>query len=212
MNVAQQRDNRTLLAKLCVIVVAMFGFGYALVPFYEKICEATGLRNLASWEHGLDDGLRILRLGVDTHLITAHTLLPLLVIRPGGLHVEVTDGTKEYNDCTYRISVFYDLSKVAVNRLGYSIGHELDPFGATAVVVTPGWLRSEMMLDNWGVTEDNWHTSLDPGRSDGYPSPPIRRSAPRYVGRGVVAIADDIGRWNQRSVTRELAREYGFTD
>src|SRR5258707_9962874 len=79
--------------------------------------------NRPVWEHDLDDGLRILRLGVDTHLITAHLLLPLLVVRPGGLHVEVTDGTKEYNDDTYRISVFYDLSKVAVNRLGYSIGH-----------------------------------------------------------------------------------------
>ncbi|HKH53616.1 MAG TPA: SDR family NAD(P)-dependent oxidoreductase, partial [Mycobacterium sp.] len=79
--------------------------------------------NRPIWEHDLDDGLRILRLAIDTHLITAHCLLPLLVKRPGGLHVEVTDGTKEFNDHTYRISVFYDLSKVAVNRLGYTLGH-----------------------------------------------------------------------------------------
>ncbi len=107
--------------------------------------------NRPIWEHDIDNGLRILRLGVDTHLITSHCLLPLLVTRPGGLLVEVTDGTKAYNDDTYRLSVFYDLAKVAVNRLAYSHGHELAPFGATAVAVTPGWLRSEMMLDNWGV-------------------------------------------------------------
>jgi NAD(P)-dependent dehydrogenase (short-subunit alcohol dehydrogenase family) len=169
------------------------------------------------WEHDLDDGLRILRLGVDTHLITSHSLLPLLVKRPGGLLVEVTDGTKEYNDDTYRISVFYDLAKTAVNRLAYSHGHELAAFGATAVAVTPGWLRSEMMLDNWGVSEDNWHRALDPNRSDGPIAPPgfADSETPRFVGRGVAAIAADEARsrWNQRSATSaELAREYAFTD
>jgi len=173
--------------------------------------------NRPVWEHDLDDGLRILRLGVDTHLITSHCLLPLLVTRPGGLLVEVTDGTKEYNDDTYRISVFYDLAKTAVNRLAYSHGHELQAFGATAVAVTPGWLRSEMMLDNWGVSEDNWHSALDPTRSDGPTAPPgfAESETPRYVGRGVAAIAADEtrSRWNQRSVTSaELAREYGFSD
>src|SRR4029450_11757299 len=171
--------------------------------------------NRPIWEHDLDDGLRILRLATDTRRIPAHCLFPLLVTRPGGLHVEVTDGTKEYNDHTYRISVFYDLSKVAVNRLGYSLGHELARFGATGVAVTPGWLRSEMMLDNWGVTEENWHTALDPNRSDGPTAPPgfAVSESPRYVGRGVAAMAADENRarWNQRSVTSaELAREEGF--
>lgn len=173
--------------------------------------------NRPIWEHNLDDGLRILRLGIDTHLITSHSLLPLLVTRPGGLLVEVTDGTKEYNDDIYRISVFYDLAKVAVNRLAYSHGHELVPFGAAAVAVTPGWLRSEMMLDNWGVTEENWHTALNPNRSDGPVAPPgfAESETPRFVGRGVAAIAADErrSRRNQRSVTSaELAHEYGFTD
>jgi NAD(P)-dependent dehydrogenase (short-subunit alcohol dehydrogenase family) len=173
--------------------------------------------NRPIWEHDLRDGLRILKLGIESHLITAHRLLPLLVTRPGGLHVEVTDGTKEYNDHEYRISAFYDLSKVAVNRLGYSFGHELQPFGATSVAVTPGWLRSEMMLDNWGVTEENWHVALDPNRPDGPVAPPgfAVSESPRFVGRGIAAMAADHNRarWNRRSVTSaELARAYGFTD
>ena len=170
------------------------------------------------WDHDLDDGLRILRLGIDTHLITSHCLLPLLVTRSGGLLVEMTDGTREYNANNYRLSVFYDLVKSSVNRLAYAHGHELEPFGATTVAVTPGWLRSEMMLDNWGVTEANWRSALDPDRADGYPTAPpafIESETPRYVGRGVAAIAADRSRarWNQQSVSSaQLAREYGFTD
>jgi NAD(P)-dependent dehydrogenase (short-subunit alcohol dehydrogenase family) len=99
--------------------------------------------NKPIWETDLEKGLRILRLAVSTHLITSHYLLPLLIDKPGGLVVEVTDGTAEYNASHYRISVFYDLSRVAVNRLALSQGHELAKYGATAVCVTPGRLRSE---------------------------------------------------------------------
>ncbi len=98
--------------------------------------------NTPVWELDLENGLRVLRLAVDTHIITSHHLLPLLVDRPGGLVVEVTDGTTAHNASRYRISVFYDLAKVAVNRLAFSQGHELAPRGATAVCVSPGWLRS----------------------------------------------------------------------
>ena len=174
--------------------------------------------NRPMWEHDLDDGLRILRLGIDTHLVTSHCLLPLLVTRPGGLLVEMTDGTREYNANNYRLSVFYDLVKSAVNRLAYAHGHELQPFGATAVALTPGWLRSEMMLDNYGVSEDNWQAALAPDRADGYPTAPpgfAESETPRYVGRGIAAIAADENRarWNQQSVSSvQLAREYGFTD
>jgi NAD(P)-dependent dehydrogenase (short-subunit alcohol dehydrogenase family) len=169
------------------------------------------------WEHDLDAGLRILRLGVETHLITSHSLLPLLTSRPGGLLVEITDGTTEYNAQHYRLSVFYDLAKTAVNRLAYSHGHELAAFGATAVAVTPGWLRSEMMLDNYSVSETNWRDALQPNRAEGPTAPPgfAESETPRFVGRGVAAIAADArrSRWNQRSVTSaELAREYGHTD
>src|SRR5687768_3961101 len=121
--------------------------------------------NTPVWKHDLDKGLRILRLGIDTHLITSHHLLPLVINRPGGLLVEVTDGTFEYNASHYRLSTFYDLAKLAVNRLAFSQGHELKPHGATAVSITPGWLRSEMMLDNYGVAEDRWRDALAPTAS-----------------------------------------------
>ena len=170
------------------------------------------------WQHDLDDGLRMLRLGLDTHLITSHCLLPLLADRPGGLLVEITDGTTEFNAENPRLSVFYDLVKNAVNRLAFSHGHELAAFGATAVAVTPGWLRSEMMLDNYGVNEANWRCALDLARTDGYPAAPpgfAESESPRFVGRGVAAVAADPHRaqWNQRSVSSAaLARQYGFTD
>jgi NAD(P)-dependent dehydrogenase (short-subunit alcohol dehydrogenase family) len=174
--------------------------------------------NTPIWEHDLQSGLRIVRLGVETHLVTSHYLLPLLIEQPGGLLVEITDGTKDYNATHYRISVFYDLVKVAVNRLAYSQGHELASVGGSAVAVTPGWLRSEMMLDNFGITEADWRDALAPNRTDGYPSAPegfAHSESPRFVGRGIAAMAadPDRGRWNQRSVTAiELARAYGVTD
>jgi len=175
--------------------------------------------NTPVWEHDLGTGLRILRLGIDTHIITSHHLLPLLVNRPGGLLVEVTDGTNDYNATNYRISVFYDLAKVSVNRLAFSQGHELEPHGGTAVAITPGFLRSEMMLEAFGVDEDTWREAVDPSRAErGSPvAPPEFASSesPRYVGRAVAALAADPerARWNQQSLTSgELAHEYGFTD
>lgn len=175
--------------------------------------------NTPVWELDLDNGLRILRLAIDTHIITSKYLLPLLISRPGGLLIEVTDGTTKYNASHYRISVYYDLAKVAVNRLAYSQGHELAPHGATAVSITPGWLRSEMMLENFGVTESNWREALDSARAqNGQPvAPPdfAHSESPRYVGRAIVCLALDPARarWNQQSVSSgELARVYGFTD
>jgi len=171
--------------------------------------------NTPIWQLDLDTGLRILRLAVDTHLITSHHVLPLLIEEPGGLLVEVTDGTVEYNASRYRISVFYDLAKVAVNRLAFSQGHELAAHGATAVAITPGWLRSEMMLDNYGVTESNWREALTRTTAPRAPADFALSESPRYVGRAVAALAADAarGRWNQQSVSSgQLARVYGFTD
>jgi NAD(P)-dependent dehydrogenase (short-subunit alcohol dehydrogenase family) len=169
------------------------------------------LWNKPIWEVDLDKGLRTLRLAIDTHLVTSHYLLPLVVAKPGGLVVEISDGTAAYNATHYRISVFYDLAKVAVNRLAYSLGHELAPRGATAVCVSPGWMRSELMLEAFGVTEERWRDALA-GRA---PPDFALSESPRYVGRAVAALAADAdrARWNQRSTTSgELAREYGFTD
>jgi NAD(P)-dependent dehydrogenase (short-subunit alcohol dehydrogenase family) len=175
--------------------------------------------NTPIWEHDLDKGLRILRLAIDTHLITSHHLLPLLIDKPGGLLVEVTDGTADYNASRYRLSVFYDLAKAAVNRLAFSQGHELEPHGATAVAITPGWLRSEMMLDNFEVSEENWRDAIDRTTADDdQPTAPADfalSESPRYVGRAVVALASDPdrARWNQKAVSSgQLAPEYGFTD
>ena len=169
------------------------------------------------WEHDLADGLRILRLAIDTHLITSHFLLPLLIEKPGGLLVEMTDGTLEYNASHYRISVFYDLAKTAVNRLAFSQGHELAAHQAMALAITPGWMRSEMMLDAFGVTEATWRDALDAERKSGPVAPPgfAASETPRFVGRAVAALAADPerARWNQKSVTAAaLARAYGFTD
>jgi NAD(P)-dependent dehydrogenase (short-subunit alcohol dehydrogenase family) len=108
------------------------------------------------WEHDLAGGLRMLRMGIDTHLITSHAALPLLIRHPGGLVVEMTDGTAEYN-MAYRhdVGIYYDLIKAAVQRITLALAHELRPHQATALALTPGWLRSEAMLDAFGVTESN---------------------------------------------------------
>ncbi|MGH9979177.1 MAG: SDR family oxidoreductase [Nitrososphaeraceae archaeon] len=174
--------------------------------------------NMPIWKHNLDNGLRILRLAIDTHLISSYYLLPLLVKAPGGLLVEVTDGTTEYNSSHYRLSVFYDLAKVAVNRLAFSQGNELEPYEATAIAITPGWLRSEMMLDIYGVTEENWRDAMQTTSNNSRPVAPADfalSESPRYVGRAVVALASDPDRvrWNKQSVSSgQLASEYGFRD
>jgi NAD(P)-dependent dehydrogenase (short-subunit alcohol dehydrogenase family) len=160
------------------------------------------------WEHDLDNGLRLLRLAIDTHLITSHFALPLLIRRPGGLVVEMTDGTREYNASRYRNSAFYDLAKTAVLRLGFAQGHELAPHGGTAVALTPGWLRSEMMLEAMGVTEANWQEGANPHFA-------AISESPRFVGRAVAALAADPDRrrFTGRSLSSGgLAQEYGFTD
>ena len=161
------------------------------------------------WESSLEIGLHTLRLAVDTHAITNHFALPLLIKEPGGLVVEVTDGTAEYNATNYRVSFFYDLAKAANLRMVFALAHELEPYGATAVALTPGWLRSEAMLEAFGVGEANW-----PDATERVPHFAISES-PAFVGRAVVALAQDpdLSRWNGASLSSgELARIYGFTD
>ena len=161
------------------------------------------------WESDLEYGLHLLRLGIDTHAITSHFAIPLMIRQPGALVVEVNDGTAEYNATSYRVSFFYDLVKSAVNRMAFALGHELRPHKATAVGVTPGWLRSEVMLDAYGVTESNWRdaTTVQPHFAIS--------ETPAYVGRAIAALASDpnVSRWNGMSLSSgHLAKVYGFTD
>ena len=165
--------------------------------------------NVPIWEHSLDKGLRLLRLAIDTHLITNHYALPLLIRKPGGLVVEMTDGTARYNDTHYRLSAFYDMAKTSVTRLAWALSHEVAPHGGTAVALTPGWMRSEMMLEHYDVTEATWRdaTTREPHF--------VISETPRFVGRAVAALAADPhrSRWTGQSLSSgQLAAEYGFTD
>jgi NAD(P)-dependent dehydrogenase (short-subunit alcohol dehydrogenase family) len=162
------------------------------------------------WEHGLSDGLRMLRIGIDTHVITSHFLLPLLIRRPGGLVVEMTDGTAEYNAAyRHREGFYYDLVKAAVQRMTTAQAYELAPHQASAVAVTPGWMRSEDMLDFYEVTEATWRQATAK-----VPHFCISES-PTYTGRAVTALAadPDVARWSGQVLSSgQLARVYGFTD
>jgi NAD(P)-dependent dehydrogenase (short-subunit alcohol dehydrogenase family) len=161
------------------------------------------------WEHDLERGLRLLRLAIDTHLITSHHALPLLVRRPGGLVVEVTDGTAAYNADHYRVSMFYDLAKTSVIRLAWGLAQELRQHECTAVALTPGWMRSELMLEHHSVSESNWREATE--RSPHF----CISETPRFVGRAVAALAGDpdVSRWSGQSLSSgQLAQVYGFTD
>jgi NAD(P)-dependent dehydrogenase (short-subunit alcohol dehydrogenase family) len=164
--------------------------------------------NKSVWESSMETGLRTLRLAVDTHAITSHFAIPLLIETRGGLVVEVTDGTAEYNATNYRVSFFYDLA-AAVNRMAFALAHELQPHRATAVSLTPGWLRSEAMLEAYEVTESNWRDATT--RSPHF----AISESPAFVGRAVAALAQDpnVSRWNGKSLSSgQLAKIYGFTD
>jgi NAD(P)-dependent dehydrogenase (short-subunit alcohol dehydrogenase family) len=162
------------------------------------------------WEHDLEGGLRMLRMGIDTHAITSHYALPLVFRNSGGLVVEMTDGTAEYNtDYRADVGFFYDLVKAAVARMTLAQSEELRDRGAAAVAVTPGWLRSENMLSQFGVGEENWRDA-----TEHVPHFCISES-PTYVGRAVAHLASDesAGRFSGSTVSSgELAALYGFTD
>ena len=165
--------------------------------------------NTPVWEHDLENGLRLLRLAIDTHLITSHHALPLLIRDPGGLVVEVTDGTAEYNAGRFRVNLFYDLAKTSVQRMAWGQAQELQAHRGTAVALTPGWMRSEQMLENHSVTEENWRDAT--GRTPHF----CISESPRYLGRAVAALAadPDKARWSGQSLSSgQLAEVYGFTD
>ncbi|TYK47760.1 SDR family oxidoreductase [Actinomadura decatromicini] len=157
------------------------------------------------WEQDLDTGLRLLRQAVETHVITSRFVLPLLVARGRGLVVEVTDG----NTARYRGSFFYDLAKSTVIRLAFAQAAELRPHGVAAVAITPGFLRSEAVLDHFGVTEATWRDAIAQDPHFAY------SETPAYLGRAVAHLAADpdvIRKTGRALATWSLYKEYGFTD
>lgn len=167
------------------------------------------------WDTDFDSGMRLVNAGLLTHLYTAHAALPLLTRSSGGLHIEITDGTYEYNTSHYRESIYLDLTKTGVSRLAFGLGHELAEFGCSAVAITPGWLRSEMMLDLFATSEQTWLTdSLDPTRE----LPPADfaiSETPHLLGRALVALASDPDRhrFNTRTLNScELGNVYDIDD
>jgi hypothetical protein len=166
--------------------------------------------NKSVWESSLDYGPRTLRLAVDTHAITSHFALPLLIRIPGGLVVELTDGPDDYNATNYGVSFFYDLAKASVSRMAFALAHELRrPNRATVVSLTPGGLRSEAMLEAYGVTESTWRDATKRALHFSI------SESPAFVGRAVAALAQDpdVSRWNGTSLSSgQLAKIYGFSD
>ncbi|MEV4311583.1 SDR family oxidoreductase [Actinocrispum sp. NPDC049592] len=156
------------------------------------------------WESDLDKAIAVTRNGIESHLIALHRLVPL--VRQGGLVVEITDG----DDDTYHgVSLPYYLVKSGVRRIAHGLAKQLQPNGITAVALTPGFIRSEAMLEGLGVTEENWRDAVaqDPHFA--------MAETPHYVGRAVVALASDpqVSRWSGDCLSSwGLMREYGFTD
>ncbi|MFK0291116.1 SDR family oxidoreductase [Streptomyces sp. NPDC090442] len=182
--------------RLDLLVNSVWG-GDRLIQFDTKV-----------WDLDLANGLRMFRLGIDTHVITSHFALPLLIRRPGGLVIEVTDGTVEFNR-TYRNSLCFDVTKNVPHRIAFGLASELKEYGGTAVSLTPGFLRSEEMLDYFGVTEATWRDAIAKEPHFAIAESPV------LIGRAVRALAadPDRARWSGQSLSSgQLAREYDFTD
>jgi NAD(P)-dependent dehydrogenase (short-subunit alcohol dehydrogenase family) len=162
------------------------------------------------WEHPLSQGIQALRNATESHIVTNHYLLKLLIQHPGGVLFEVSDGTLDYNLAHYRCNcLFYDLSKIIINRMAWSLSRELAKHQCTSIGITPGWLRSEMMLDHYRVTEENWQEAIQ--QDAGF----INTETPRFIGRAIAYLSADpnVSRFNGTSLTAyDVSQVYGFTD
>jgi NAD(P)-dependent dehydrogenase (short-subunit alcohol dehydrogenase family) len=157
------------------------------------------------WEHDLANGLLIQRNGVHTHLITSWHAAPLMIARGRGLIVEITDGV----DARYRGSLYYDLAKSSVIRLAVAQAADLREHDIAAVAISPGFLRSEAMLDHFGVTEATWRDAIATDRHF------AASETPRFVARGIAALAADphvMRKSGQALGSWHLGREYGVVD
>ncbi|MDO3677440.1 SDR family oxidoreductase [Paenibacillus ehimensis] len=157
------------------------------------------------WERPLADGLLMQRRAVHSHMITSYYGAPLLVANRRGLIVEITDGW----DYRYRGNLYYSLAKISAIHLAKAMAEELRPHRVAAVAVTPGFLRSEAMLDHFGVTKDDWRDAAEK-------DPHFMMSeTPHYVGRAVAALAADpriMDKSGQALTSWGLSDEYGFAD
>jgi NAD(P)-dependent dehydrogenase (short-subunit alcohol dehydrogenase family) len=178
------------------------------------------------WECHLENGLRMLKQAVHSHIITSRYAVPLMVgsgrkrtkKRSRRIIFEITDGDAFY----YRGNIFYDLVKISVIRLAFAMARELRRRDIVSVAVTPGFLRSESVLEHFGVTEANWkdagkkkNANVNSKDQNDAPADFMVSESPRYIGRAVVALASD--RQVKKKTGRvfsswALAREYGFTD
>jgi NAD(P)-dependent dehydrogenase (short-subunit alcohol dehydrogenase family) len=166
--------------------------------------------NVPIWEQSLSQGLHVLRNATESHIVTNHYLLKLLIQHPGGVLFEVSDGTLDYNLTHYRCHcLFYDLSKIIVNRVAWSLSIELAKYQCTSIGITPGWLRSEMMLEHYHVTEANWQEAIQ--QDAGF----VNTETPRFIGRAIAYLSadPDVSRFNGTSLTAyDVSQVYGFTD
>ena len=184
---ASTTSNRTRSASWCtriegeqgrldILVNDIFG-GDRYAQWHKKL-----------WEHDLHGGMRMLRMGIDTHLITSAKAIPLILKGDRGLVVEMTDGTSDYNKRFRKdVGFYYDLVKATVERITIGLAVELAGTGVTPVAVTPGWLRSERMLEAFGVTEENWRDATAVTELAHFCS----SESPTYVARGIAALAAD---------------------
>ncbi|KOU52638.1 SDR family oxidoreductase [Streptomyces sp. WM6378] len=185
--------------RLDVLVNVIWG-GDHLVEYGKKV---------KMWEYDLDKGRRMLRLGVESHFVTSHYALPLMIRRPGGLVVEITDGTEELNHTHYREPFFFDLAKYAPFRMVKALAQEGKEYGCTALALAPGFMRTEAVLEKFGVAEENWRDACAAIPDFAMSETPV------FVARALAALASDPGvaRFNGCSVSAgELSKEYGFTD
>jgi NAD(P)-dependent dehydrogenase (short-subunit alcohol dehydrogenase family) len=170
------------------------------------------------WTVNLENGLKMLQQAVHSHIITAHYAAPLMLGRKGGIIFEITDGDAFY----YRGNLFYDLVKISVIRLAFAMSRELRKRDVASIALTPGFLRSERVLEHFKVTEANWKDvgknkdkESNSGDQNDAPNDFMVSESPRYIGRAIVALASDLQVMNKTGrvfSSWALAREYGFTD
>jgi NAD(P)-dependent dehydrogenase (short-subunit alcohol dehydrogenase family) len=170
------------------------------------------------WTVNLENGLKMLQQAVHSHIITAHYAAPLMLGCKGGIIFEITDGDAFY----YRGNLFYDLVKISVIRLAFAMSRELRKRDVASIALTPGFLRSERVLEHFKVTEANWKDvgknkdkESNSGDQNDAPNDFMVSESPRYIGRAIVALASDPQVMNKTGrvfSSWALAREYGFTD